>query len=376
MPEPIPEIDVVEDAGMLRLIARGDWSCTSIGKIDPTMREIEEISAKTVEIDTSAVSRLDTSGAWLVRRLKEACEDRDIEFAFSSTNSRHRILFEAIDLRPVAPVEVESTSATLGFLDKIGHGVNGLGNDALLWFNVIGASIRGPQMKAGRSGGIRFTSIISHIDQMGLQAIPIVVLMSFLIGIIIAQQSIVLLRFFGAEIFVVDLVSILLLREIGVLLTAIMVAGRTGSAIAAEIGSMKMREEVDALKVIGLNPIGVLVFPRIVALIIAMPLLVVIADFAALTGAVFISWLYVGISPELFITKLRTAIDLSTIISGLSKAPFMALIIAVVSAVEGFKVEGSAESLGKRTTSAVVKSIFFVIVVDGIFAMFYGAIDY
>jgi phospholipid/cholesterol/gamma-HCH transport system permease protein len=161
-----------------------------------------------------------------------------------------------------------------------------------------------------------------------------------------------------------------------VLLTAIMIAGRSGSAITAEIGSMKMREEIDALKVIGLNPVGVLIFPRLVALTIALPLLTIVANFAALGGAAIIAWVYSGITFEVFLTRLRDAIDYSTIISGMVKAPFMALIVGVVAALEGMKVGGSAESLGQHVTASVVKSIFVVILVDGLFAMFYAAIDF
>ena len=161
-----------------------------------------------------------------------------------------------------------------------------------------------------------------------------------------------------------------------VLLTSIKRAGRTGSAITAEIGTMKMREEIDALRVMGLNPVGVLVIPRIVALVIAMPILTLLADLAGLAGAMLVTWLYVGIPPEQFIAALRVAIDHSTLFAGLIKAPFMALIIGLISAVEGLKVSGSAESLGRHTTAAVVRSIFAVIVLDGLFAMFYASIGY
>jgi phospholipid/cholesterol/gamma-HCH transport system permease protein len=211
---------------------------------------------------------------------------------------------------------------------------------------------------------------------MGVGAVPVIVLMSGIIGAIIAQQGAFQLRYFGAEIFVVDLVGILVLREIGVILTAIMVAGRSGSAITAEIGSMKMREEVDALTVIGLNPVGVLVFPRLVALVIALPLLTIIANFAALGGAILVAWTYSDIAPEAFIARLRQSIDITTILAGLIKAPFMALIVGIIASVEGMKTGGSAESLGRRVTASVVKAIFVVIVVDGLFAMFYAAIDF
>ena len=274
-----------------------------------------------------------------------------------------------------APLEYKNTGL-VRMLEMLGRVVYSMRRDAVLSFNMIGAAIRGPQMKAGKSGSVRPVSIINHMDRMGLRAVPIIALMSFLIGAIIAQQGAWSLRYFGAEFLTVDFVGILLLREVGVLLTAIMIAGRTGSAMTAEIGSMKMREEIDALQVIGLNPVGVLIFPRLVALTFVLPLLTFIANMAALFGAAVVLRFYSDISFDAFIIKLRAAIDLSTVFAGLIKAPFMALIIGTMAAVEGMKVEGSAESLGRRVTAAVVKAIFFVIVVDGFFAVFYAQIDY
>jgi phospholipid/cholesterol/gamma-HCH transport system permease protein len=201
-------------------------------------------------------------------------------------------------------------------------------------------------------------------------------LISFLVGCIIAQQTIFQLERFGASVFVVDLIGILMLREVGLLLAAIMIAGRSGSAITAEIGSMRMREEIDAMRVMGLNPNEVLVLPRLIALVFGLPLLAFLASMAGIFGGGLTSWLYGGITPEAFLERLREAIGLNTFFVGLIKAPFMALIIALIACIEGFKVKGSAESLGRHTTASVVKSIFMVIVVDGLFAMFFGAIRY
>jgi phospholipid/cholesterol/gamma-HCH transport system permease protein len=236
--------------------------------------------------------------------------------------------------------------------------------------------VRGAQLKLGHGSGVSPASVVTHIDRMGVRAVPIIVLMSFLIGAIIAQQGAFQLRYFGAEIFVVDLVGILQLREIGVLLTSIMIAGRTGSAITAEIGSMKMREEIDALTVIGLNPVGVLIFPRLVALTVALPLLTIIANFSALYGAAVVAWAYSGITFDTYLARLHEAIDHTSVAAGMIKAPFMALVIGIVAAVEGMKVGGSAESLGQHVTASVVKSIFAVIAIDAFFAVFYSTIDF
>jgi phospholipid/cholesterol/gamma-HCH transport system permease protein len=219
-------------------------------------------------------------------------------------------------------------------------------------------------------------AVARQIELTGVRAVPIIVLMSFLIGCIVAQQGAFQLRFFGASVFTVDLVGILTLRELAPLLTAIMVAGRSGSAITAELGSMRMREEIDALRVMGLDPVNVLVLPRVLGLIVSVPLLSFLSVLATLAGAMLTLWVYVDIAPISFLQRLRDAIDFSSLWSGLIKAPFMALIIGLIACTEGMSVRGSAESLGTHTTASVVKSIFMVIVVDGIFAIFYGMIDF
>ena len=208
------------------------------------------------------------------------------------------------------------------------------------------------------------------------RGLPIIALINVLVGCIVAQQGIFQLQRFGASTFAVDLIGILVLRELAVLLTSIMVAGRSGSAITAEIGAMRMREEIDAMRVMGLEPVEVLVVPRLLALLIALPLLTFLSDMSAIFGGLLVAWSYGGISPEIFMTRLQGAIALNTFLVGIIKAPFMALVIAMISAMEGFAVEGSAESLGRQVTASVVKSIFMVIVVDGLFAMFFASIEY
>jgi len=357
----------------------GSWMIGHINRPASEATELENQAAagKHLVIDLSELETLDTSGAWIISRLREAWVKAGAKVDVINASNHANRLLTAIDVKQTGALQpADRANALVRTAETLGKLVHTLVTDTKMGLNIIGAAIRGPQMKLGRRGGVRPISIIHHIDRMGIRAVPIVMLMSFLIGAIVAQQGAFQLRTFGLEVWSVDLVSVLLLREIGVLLTAIMVAGRSGSAMTAEIGSMKMREEVDALTVIGLNPIGVLIFPRLVALTIVLPLLTFLANMAALAGAAFVLRFYSEISLEEFIMRLRNGIDLSTVFSGLIKAPFMAMIIGTMAAVEGLKVEGSAESLGRRTTSAVVKAIFFVIVVDGLFAVFYAAIDY
>jgi len=212
------------------------------------------------------------------------------------------------------------------------------------------------------------------LDRVGWRAVPIILLITFLIGGIIAQQGFFHFRKFGADEYVVDLVGILVLREIGVLIVAIMVAGRSGSSYTAEIGSMKMREEIDALQTMGLDPIETLVLPRVIALTIALPILTFLGSMAALYGGGLVAWLYGGISPDIYIQRLTDAISLTHFKVGILKAPFMGLVIGIVACAEGLQVKGSAESLGLKTTASVVKSIFLVIVLDGLFAIFFASI--
>lgn len=363
-----------------RLALHGHWVARAVGGVDGALSQFAGTHEGDLDIDLSEIESFDTAGAWLVQRLRETVERKGFACRVVNATPPVETLLAAIAAASedaqlqVPPAKGRfDPAAPLVLLGRI---MFALLRDLKMAMHILGATIRGAQMKLGHGPFLSFAPIINQIDRMGVGAIPVVLLMSTIIGAIIAQQGAFQLRYFGAEIFVVDLVAILVLREIGVLLTAIMIAGRSGSAITAEVGSMKMREEVDALTVIGLNPIGVLVFPRLVALVIALPLLTIVSNFAALGGAMFVAQVYSDITPDAFIQRMREAIDLTTIFAGLIKAPFMAMIIGIIASVEGLKVEGSAESLGRRVTASVVKAIFVVIVVDGLFAMFYAAVDF
>jgi phospholipid/cholesterol/gamma-HCH transport system permease protein len=259
-------------------------------------------------------------------------------------------------------------------LDQIGRTVVGIGSTIIGLVDMLGAVLAAAGHVLIRPRSFRLTSTIHHLEQVCWRAVPIVVLITFLIGCIISQQGIFHFRRFGADIFVVDMLGVLVLREIGVLLVAIMVAGRSGSAYTAELGSMKMREEIDALRTMGFDPIEVLVLPRMLALVLALPILAFLGAMAALYGGGLVAWLYGGVDPEAFLQRLRDAISIDHFIVGMVKAPVMAAVIGIVACVEGLAVQGSAESLGQHTTASVVKGIFFVIVMDGVFAIFFASI--
>jgi phospholipid/cholesterol/gamma-HCH transport system permease protein len=262
----------------------------------------------------------------------------------------------------------------VGIVEDIGRSVVGFGSTIAALVGMLGAVLAASGRVLLHPRSFRLTSTVHHLEQVCWRAVPIIVLITFLIGCIIAQQGIFHFRKFGADIFVVDMLGVLVLREIGVLLVAIMVAGRSGSAYTAELGSMKMREEIDALRTMGFDPVEVLILPRMLALIIALPILAFLGAMAALYGGGLVAWLYGGVQPEAFLIRLRDAISIDHFIVGIVKAPVMAAVIGIVACVEGLAVQGSAESLGQRTTSSVVKGIFFVIVMDGVFAIFFASI--
>lgn len=332
-----------------------------------------------VSFDLSKVEAFDTAGLWLVVRQVKRLEREGIAVTIiagsKSRQSLLQVLTKACDDIGLAEMAAPPSRPPflVRYLADVGRKTIAVGSDILEILSYLGASVWSLAAALFAPDRLRMTAIMSTLDQAGLKAVFIIALMAFLIGAIICQQSAFYLRYYGGEIFTVDLVGTLVLREIGVLITAIMVAGRSGSAITAELGSMKMRDEIDALKVAGLDPLDVLVVPRLISLIIALPLLTIVANGSAMLGAMAVSASYSGIQIETFWQRLGAAVDLQVALIGLVKAPFMALAIGLIACMEGMKVAGSATSLGQRTTLSVVKAIFTVIVLDGVFAMIFAA---
>jgi phospholipid/cholesterol/gamma-HCH transport system permease protein len=327
-----------------------------------------------VSIDVSAVSKLDTFGAWLIERLRRSFTQGSVEARIDGLSGNYSSLVDEVRRVSLAPVGETSAVTATGMLEQIGRTVAGIFGTVAALIDMLGAVLVAVVRVFIRPRSFRLTSTVHHLEQVCWRAVPIIVLITFLIGCIIAQQGIFHFRRFGADIFVVDMLGVLVLREIGVLLVAIMIAGRSGSAYTAELGSMKMREEIDALRTMGFDPVEVLILPRLLALVIALPILAFLGDIAALYGGGLVAWFYGGVDPEAFLLRLRDAISINHFTVGLIKAPVMAAVIGIVACVEGLAVQGSAESLGRHTTSSVVKGIFFVIVMDGVFAIFFAAI--
>jgi len=360
----------------VRLSLAGDWTVNS-GPLAEAQAENLVVSARgarSATIDLAGIDHLDTAGAWLIDRSRAQLAAGGMNVAYALTSPEHKSLIREAHYRKFEAPGRPHVAPLVALLGDIGESVYAAGRDLVQGVGFLGQVVSKTAWLFVHPARWRLTSLVFHFEAFGFRSVPIIVLINFLVGAIVAQQGIFQLQRFGATPFAVNLIGILVLRELGVLLTSIMIAGRSGSAITAEIGSMKMREEIDALKVMALDPIEVLIVPRIAALIVALPILTFLADLAALFGGLLVSWTYGGISPEVYLERLKEAIDFSIFMIGITKAPFMALVIGLIASVEGFAVQGSAESLGSQVTNSVVKSIFMVIVVDGLFAMFFAAV--
>lgn len=372
-----PLLTATPSGEWMQLAATGSWTASHADLADRLVDEMlgKSAAARRLTIDLKGVEAFDTFGAWLLERLMRACTARGQQADFAGLPERYRGLVEEVrSVNRQPPASSDSRGRIAAAVDAADRGLSQLALEALSFVVMLGAVGAAFARVVVRPQTFRIASAAHHLDRVGWQAVGIMLLITFLIGGIIAQQGIFHFRKFGADDYVVDLVGILVLREIGVLIVAIMVAGRSGSSYTAEIGSMKMREEIDALRTMGLDPVEILVLPRVAALVCALPILAFIGSMAALAGGGIVAWMYGGMSPEVFLARLKDAISVTHFQVGLIKAPFMALAIGVVAANEGLRVQGSAESLGLKTTSSVVKSIFLVIVLDGLFAIFFASI--
>lgn len=353
----------------------GDWTSATAQSLE---RELADLAlpgseAAAIRVDLDGISRLDTVGAWLLTNFRHRLGDARVEFAGGT--EQHRRLLDRIADTPLEQVEPPRHPNFLVMpFDQLGRAIIGAGQDIFNANVVQGRIITAFARTMSLQAPLRFPSFVNQFEQIVLRAIPIVALISLVVGAIITQQTILQLRNFGAVILVVDLAAILMFREIGVLLAAIMVAGRSGSAITAEVGAMRMREEFDALQVMGVDPYQALLLPRIVALVVGLPLLAFVGAMSGLVGAAIVARVYGDIPFDTFIGRLQDAMSIKSVVVGMIKAPVMAFLVGLIASIEGLKVEGSSESLGRRTTSSVVKSIFIVIVADGLFAVFFAAI--
>jgi phospholipid/cholesterol/gamma-HCH transport system permease protein len=364
-----PDLTVDHDQ-RVTLRPSGEWTLANVEALEGLCEG--QLPADVATIDISQVTALDTVGAWLFEKLIRRFSSVSAPASLVGVSDSYADLMKEMQgINRERPAAGRRDSVILGFLESVGRGLIAESASFLQMLGAVGMAFFGV-LRRPRS--LRLTSTVYQLYKVGWLAIPIMVLITFLIGAIIAQQGFFHFRKFGAESYTVDMVGILVLREIGVLIVAIMVAGRSGSAYTAELGSMKMREEIDALNTMGLDPVAVLILPRVAALIIALPILTFIGSMAGLYGGGVVAQFYGDMTPAIYIERLREAVSITSFKVGILKAPFMALAIGIVACNEGLRVEGSAESLGKQTTTSVVKSIFLVIVLDGLFAIFFASI--
>lgn len=358
------------DGGALILRLAGRWTLDTVQRLDRELRAVAERPADRVVVDAAALDGLDSAGAWVIRRTLERVEARGVSAELRDLPDAYRpILEKAVVPDPGAPLRPDEVNPFLAALERAGAAVLHGGRAARDLAGFFGFTLVSLAGVAVRPWRLRLTATVAQMEATGLNALPIVGLLCFLVGVVLAYMGALQLKQFGATILTVNLVGVSVLREIGILLAAIIVAGRSGSAFAAQIGTMKVNQEVDALETMGLSAIEVLVLPRMIALILVMPLLTVWADAAGLLGGAVVALFLLDLTFPQFLTQLQGAVDFWDFGTGLLKAPVFALVIALVGCYDGLRVTGSAESVGRFTTRAVVESIFLVIVLDAAFAV-------
>jgi phospholipid/cholesterol/gamma-HCH transport system permease protein len=372
-----PMLTATPSGDLLELRPSGSWTSANVTTLerlsDAVTPQLDQ--SRIVKLDMAEIRELDTLGAWLIEKMTRRAQSAGRRTEMVGVADDYVGLIEEVhQVNRRNPTPAPVLNPVVAKVNDVGRSAVGASEDVTVFLQMLGSLFLAIVGVLRRPRSLRLTSLVYQFYRVGWQAIPIVVLITFLIGAIIAQQGFFHFRKFGADSYVVDMVGILVLRELGVLIVAIMVAGRSGSAYTAELGSMKMREEIDALSTMGLDPVEILILPRVIALICALPILSFIGSMAALYGGGLVAQFYGGMGPEIYMARLHEAVSVTHFEVGIIKAPFMALVIGIVACSEGLRVKGSAESLGKQTTTSVVKSIFLVIVLDGLFAVFFASI--
>jgi phospholipid/cholesterol/gamma-HCH transport system permease protein len=368
-------LDIERSDGLMQIRLRDDWVFANLGRLQQVLDEIMPEGERQVRFECGGLQNFDLAGAWILYERSMDYEELGIETEFIGFQANHfKFLQHIIDI-------AAQKEYVPGFFDPqpshlISAGIRRIGANTIDAIDSVGYIARAVLDGIKHPSRLVIGEAIRQVHSCGVAAIPIVTVICFLMGVVLAYQSARQLEQFGAHIFMVDLVANAIFRELGVLLAAIMVAGRSGSAFAAALGTMKLTEEVDALRVMGLNPNQVLIIPRILGLVIALPLLTVFANAAGMLGGAFIGATVLDISGFAFTERLAVAITANDVLVGLSKAPVFAFLIAVTGTLRGMQVKGSAEELGRLTTVAVVQSIFLIIVADAIFTVVYSRIGF
>lgn len=352
----------------LELRCAGAWVLRAIAELEPRLASLARSGSGDLTLDASAITAMDTSGAWLLQRTLRALEQHGRSVQLRGLRPEFESLLQLIASRSI----VAEAAIVPGLLARIGRQAwTSLGN-AFGMLAFLGENTLVLLRSLARPRRLRWRAIAYSLQATGLEALPITGLLSFLMGIVIAYQGAEQLRQFGANIYVADLVGLSMVRELSPMLTAIIVAGRSGSAYAAQIATMKVTEEIDALRTIGVGPLELLVLPKVLALIVALPLLTVYTDVMGVLGGMIMAHAQLDVSFSAFLDRLDVAISLNSYLVGIGKAPVFAVIIALVGCYQGFQVGGSADSVGRQTTLSVVQSVFLVIVIDALFSIVFN----
>jgi phospholipid/cholesterol/gamma-HCH transport system permease protein len=369
-----PACQLVRAGDAVRIVISGDWTLAFLEDAQNALQGIGPIKggARALDIDLAGLQMLDTAGALALAGLRESTGTATAGFV--NARAEHRVLLEEVARAASLSREAPPLGTPIAdFIKRFVSGLTAIARDAVRLTMFLGEVAAALSRVIAKPSKFRGTAFIHQIQMTGLTAVPIISLVCVLIGGVIMQQGARQLRNFGAETLSIDMLGILALREVGMVLAAVMVAGRSASAFTAQIGTMKMREEIDAMRTLGIDPIETLVLPRILALVLVLPLLVFVADIMCLAGGAIMAKIYLALDTPVYLQRLNTAVTAKHFYVGLIKAPFVALVIGLVGCLEGLRVEGSAESVGKQVTTAVVKAIFLVLVLDGIFAIFLSA---
>lgn len=363
---------------VVRFIFGGDWAVQEVAALDKSLRALKLDGATDVELDGSEVRRMDSAGAWLIVRSMHQLSGAGARIRSLTVPDAYRPLLEKLDREIKPPVPPPPHRPFTDFLARVGRGATDLADSGYQLLGFVGrVTVEAFEAIVRPTRELPWPAFVNQIEATGLTALPIVGLLSFLLGVVLAYQGAEQLRRFGAEIFTVNLVGLSVLREIGVLITAIIAAGRSGSAFTAQIGTMKLNEEVDAMVTMGLNPVEILVLPRVLGLLVALPLLTFYANIMGLIGGAVMCYFSLDITFPAFSRQLQGALSFSpwSFWLGIIKAPFFAFTIALVGCFEGLRVEGSAESVGRLTTRSVVESIFLVVVIDAGFSILFSILE-
>ena len=361
--------------GTLTISVGGDWDVSCAADLFSRLGEVSAPASMPVVFDLAKLDLMDTAGAWLLHRTAKRLRGEGHEVTYAGANAVQAGLLEQAEKNDIpkeeAPVKPMTVTRVVG---EIGESVTNTWNDGVTFLGFFGMVLTAVGRAIVNPKRLRLAATVHQIELVGIRALPLVGLISFLIGVVIAYQAAGILKDMGAEFATVDMVVFVVLRELGILLAAIIIVGRSGSSFTAQIGAMVMHEEVDAMRALALDPIEILVVPRFLALLIVMPILTFYADMMGAIGAILVTWADLGITPTAFVERAHEIITGWDFGVGLIKAPIFGTIIAMIGCYEGLRVTGSTESVGRQTTKSVVESIFLILVLDAVFAVFFTEI--